>query len=92
MFIGEGKIDIKDIETINIPYNPDNKFYIASDGLYDQPSDENIPFGYKRFEKIILESHNQPLSVISNKMWKTFESHQGNEARVDDLQLITFKP
>jgi len=92
LYVGEGKIKSKDkIETLKIPYSPDNKFYIASDGLYDQPGENGEPFGYKRFEKLILENHSEKQSVISDKIWKVFETHRGNEAKVDDFQLITFK-
>jgi len=68
------------------------KFYIASDGLYDQPSPNcGGQFGYKRFGKIILNNHNEPQSVITERVWEAFEAHRGEVARVDDFQLITFK-
>jgi serine phosphatase RsbU (regulator of sigma subunit) len=94
IFIGEGRIKSKDdIKTVCIPSNPDNKFYIASDGLYDQPGGgQGIPFGYKRFEKTILDNHGEKQSFISDKVWKIFEAYRGNEPRVDDFELITFKP
>jgi len=93
IFIGEGKIKSKDdIKTIHIPANPDNKFYIASDGLYDQPSPGRKGlFGYKKFNKIILDNHNEKQSVISERVWEAFEAHRGEVTRVDDFQLITFK-
>ena len=93
-FVGEGNLNIKgDIETIRIPASPFNKFYIASDGLFDQPGGElSRPFGYKAFEKIILENHGEKQSVISDKIWTAFEEYRGNEPRVDDFELITFKP
>jgi len=94
IFVGEGNLRSKDgIETIRILANSDNKFYIASDGLFDQPGGElSGPFGYKAFEKIILENHTEKQSVISNKVWATFEEYRGVEPRVDDFELITFKP
>ncbi|MCL2808548.1 MAG: transporter substrate-binding domain-containing protein [Treponema sp.] len=93
IFIGEGYIKNKnDIKTIHIPANPNNKYYIASDGLYDQPSPQRRgSFGYKLFKKLILAHHNEKLSVISDKVWEAFEAHRGNFVRVDDFQLITFK-
>ena len=94
IFVGDGNLSSKDdIKTLHIPANPDNKFYIASDGLFDQPGGElSGPFGYKAFEKIILENHTEKQSVISNKVWATFEEYRGVEPRVDDFELITFKP
>ena len=93
IFIGEGRIKSKgDIESFTIAAKPSNKYYIASDGLYDQPGgDDDTPFGYKRFEKIILENHNESQAVISQKIWSAFETYKGSEPRVDDFVLLTFK-
>ncbi|MCL2765701.1 MAG: MCP four helix bundle domain-containing protein [Treponema sp.] len=92
--IGDGKLKGKEeIKTITIPANPDNKFYIASDGLYEQPGGFNqLPFGYERFEEIILETHNEKQNVISQKIWQAFEKYREDSERCDDFQLITFKP
>jgi len=94
IYVGEGMISSKDdIETIRIAPNPDNKFYIASDGLYDQPGGgQGIPFGFRRFEKTILDNHFEAQSVISDKVWEVFEAYRGDEPRVDDFELITFVP
>jgi len=93
IYIGEGKIKSREeIKTVNIPANTENKFYIASDGLYEQPGgEESAPFGYKKFMKIILENHNESQSVISEKIWKAFEAHRGAGSQVDDFELISFK-
>jgi len=92
--IGDGKLKHRDeIETVHIPANPDNKFYIASDGLYDQPGGPScVPFGYGEFKEIILENHNEDLSVTAGKAWEAFERYRGTEPRVDDVELIAFKP
>jgi len=92
--VGEGKLKSKDeINVTHIEANPGNTFYIASDGLFDQPGGPlSIPFGYKTFNRIILESQGEKLSVISEKIWKAFEEYRGEETRVDDIQLVSFKP
>lgn len=96
IFVGEGKIKNKDdISVTTVPANPNNKFYLASDGLYDQMGGERkppLPFGYKAFQQIILENHNESQTVISDKIWAAFESYRGNQPRRDDFDLITFKP
>jgi len=94
IFIGEGRLmDKNTVETVSIPANPDNKFYIASDGLYDQIGGESgLPFGYKRFKQIILDMHNEKQAAISDAIWEAFESYRGGQSRRDDFQLITFKP
>jgi serine phosphatase RsbU (regulator of sigma subunit) len=92
--VGEGKLKSKDeIEMTHIEANPDNTFYIGTDGLFDQPGGPlSIPFGYNAFKRIIMENHDKNLSVISEKVWNTFEEYRGDEIRVDDIQLIAFKP
>ena len=94
IYIGEGLIKSRDeIKTVFIPANPDNKFYIASDGLYGQPGGKHgIPFGYEIFKKVILKNHYAELPVISARILEAFEEHRGTEPRVDDIELITFKP
>jgi serine phosphatase RsbU (regulator of sigma subunit) len=94
LHIGEGRLMGKDsVATVMIPADPDNKFYIASDGLYDQIGGEfERPFGYRRFKQIILEKHNEKQEVISGAIWEAFETYRGGQSRRDDLQLISFKP
>jgi len=94
IFVGECKLKNKDEIIIkNIPANPDNKFYIASDGLYDQiGGDYGVPFGYDELERIILTNHYENHSVVSDKIWQAFEDYRGNNKRRDDLQFISFTP
>jgi len=94
IFIGEGKLpDKNEIKTTHIPANPNNKFYIASDGLFDQPGGEsNTPFGYDVFMRIILENHNADQTFISEKIWEGFEKYRKDVPRVDDFELISFIP
>jgi len=91
--VGEGKIKSKnDIIVHHITQKPGSKFYIASDGLFDQIGGKNSKsFGYKTFKHIIMENHNHSQSVISGKVWDAFEEHRGEQPRRDDLELITFK-
>ncbi|MCL1866693.1 MAG: SpoIIE family protein phosphatase [Oscillospiraceae bacterium] len=94
IYVGEGKIDKKDdIKTVHVPYNPANKFYIASDGIFDQKGSENgKSFGYKRFEKLLLENHQYSQAYISDIVWQEFERFRGTERRRDDVELISFIP
>nr|AGS53334.1 tetratricopeptide repeat domain protein [uncultured bacterium contig00014] len=94
IYIGEGRLKGKDdVETINIPAKDGNKFYIASDGLFDQiGGGRSEPYGYRAFRQIILENHNEKQSLISDRIWSAFEEYRGAEPRVDDFELIAFKP
>jgi len=96
--VGDGLIKSKDdIKTNIVPANPKNKFYISSDGLYEQvgsfPGTQGVmPFGYDTLEKIIMENHNEEQKIITQKIWQAFEEYRGSNAQRDDFQLITFKP
>jgi hypothetical protein len=94
IYIGEGRLKGKDdVKTVHIPAGADDKFYIASDGLFEQVGGERSePYGYRAFGKIILENHGEKQSVIADKIWAAFEEYRNAEPRVDDFELITFKP
>jgi hypothetical protein len=94
LFVGEGELRSKDdVVTVNIPQNPRNKFYIASDGLAEQPGGPfSIPFGHKAFESLVLQHHHELLEDITENICESFDSYRGDEPRVDDLQLIAFRP
>ncbi|MCL2764021.1 MAG: SpoIIE family protein phosphatase [Treponema sp.] len=92
--IGDGALKSRDdVKVVNIPSNANNKYYIPSDGLYEQiGGSENLPFGFNRLEKIILENHEQTLNIISEKILQAFEEYRGDNPRRDDLQIISFIP
>jgi len=94
IYVGEGKLKNKnEVIVNNITASPGNKFYIASDGLFDQIGGKKVKsFGYKAFQQIILDNHEHTQSVISGKVWEAFEEHRGEQPLRDDLELITFIP
>ncbi|MCL1862129.1 MAG: SpoIIE family protein phosphatase [Defluviitaleaceae bacterium] len=93
LFIGEGRISDKlKIKTIHIPSSPENKFYISSDGLFEQPNAGHRPFGYERLCQIILKNHNESQEYITECVLGAFESHMGEEEQVDDVVFVSFKP
>ncbi|MCL2703106.1 MAG: SpoIIE family protein phosphatase [Defluviitaleaceae bacterium] len=92
--VGEGKLKSKNEVIIqNIRSKPSNKFYIASDGLFDQIGGvRSKSFGYKVFKQIILDNHHEPQASISGKVWDAFMEYQGAQARRDDVELLSFVP
>lgn len=94
IYIGEGRLKGKEeIETKVIPKCKDHVLYIASDGLFGQvggPSSE--PYGYKEFTDIILCNHGNKQAFISDQIWEAFERYRGTEIRVDDIELVSFRP
>jgi len=94
IFVGEGKLKNKyEVVVNNIPANPNNKFYIASDGLFDQPGgDAGRRFGYNTLKQVILDNHNETQAVITEKIWNAFEEYRGVNVQRDDVELVAFKP
>jgi len=94
IFIGEGRLSGKEeIDTIQIANCKDHVLYIASDGLFGQiggPASE--PYGYKEFMQIILQHHGKTQAFISDQVWEAFERYRGTEIRVDDIELVSFRP
>jgi len=92
--IGDGKLTGRDdVKMITIPANPNNKFYIATDGLADQIGEKSgKQFGKRIFSRVILDNHNEKLSVILAKLWTAFEEFRGGQDRRDDIEIISFKP
>lgn len=92
--IGSGALkSSNNVRVVTMAANPENKFYIASDGLYDQIGGEKLQsFGYKTFKDILLANHGEKLAVVSEKVWSAFEQHRGENVRRDDVELISFQP
>jgi len=100
--VGDGTIKKKEeIEIVKIPADPKNKYFITTDGLYEQigitknevtGKENKLPFGFNRLKEIILENHGKNLNVISDKVWQAFEEYRGDAARRDDIQFISIKP
>lgn len=92
--IGAGALsDPSTVRLTTVPHCPGQKFYVASDGLYDQiGGEEEHSFGYHPVRDIILEHHAQPMSEIAKKLWQAFELHKGENTMRDDVELIAFMP
>lgn len=68
------------------------KYYVASDGLFDQiGAATKCPIGYKPFKSIILEHHNDNIEDIFDEIWHTFEAYRGEECHRDDVALVGFR-
>lgn len=91
--VGEGRLTCKeDLQAVTVLARPAQKFYIASDGFFDQIGEAaHKPFGYHCFKQTILQYHAEKLEVVLKKLWAAFEGHRGKERRRDDVQLIAFQ-
>jgi len=70
---------------------PGRRFYLATDGLFDQIGGERKrSFGKKRFMAAIEELDALPLARHGELMFERLEEYRGFEARRDDLAMIGF--
>lgn len=93
LHIGEGSIKAKEeIQTVTIPPDEKNRYYVASDGFFDQVGEQaSRPFGYREFKRIILDFHEEPMEAVIDRLWAAFEQHRGTESRRDDVELMGFR-
>ncbi|UKN03655.1 SpoIIE family protein phosphatase [Paracrocinitomix mangrovi] len=67
----------------------DDVLYLFSDGFADQfGGDKGKKLGYKSFKKILLESHQLPMTTQKNKLINTLETWKGELEQLDDVCLI----
>jgi serine phosphatase RsbU (regulator of sigma subunit) len=71
---------------------PFTTFYLTTDGYLDQNGGEkDLPFGKKRFEKIIAEQHQRSLIQQKNNFLKALQDHQKDNHQTDDITLLAFR-
>ncbi|MDC0335651.1 PAS domain S-box protein [Pseudodesulfovibrio sp.] len=97
------KPDKKGIAYRNIPYDFEftntlindvagYRFYIASDGIMDQPGGKKrLGFGKKRFMALLTSIKDAPLSDHGSLVYTALTEYQGDEMRRDDVSLLGFK-
>lgn len=92
--LGEGRLQRpEEAEAIRVPANPDNVFYVATDGLFDQIGGPGAqPFGYREFQRLALDHHGERQERIAGLIWEAFEAYRGDEPRRDDVALLSFRP
>ncbi len=70
----------------------DFTFYITTDGFIDQIGGEKeLPFGKKRFKKLIEKYANLDLFEQKEKFLKEWEEYKSSYEQVDDITVIGFK-
>ncbi|MCR1809933.1 transporter substrate-binding domain-containing protein [Sulfurospirillum sp. hDNRA2] len=68
------------------------RFYITSDGFWDQNGGEKgFPFGKSRFIDLLKQHYQEPFADQEEIFIKTLHAYQGSEIRSDDIMLIGLK-
>ncbi len=90
--LGDGSMpDNCEINVIDIEFSKNNRFLIATDGLFDQIGESTgRPLGYRTVKNVMLENHDLPLKDMFNLLVESFYDHKGNEERRDDLTVLAF--
>jgi serine phosphatase RsbU (regulator of sigma subunit) len=83
-------------QTQLITYKSGDVFAIVTDGLTDQvggaqSSGKPVSFGYRRLERILLETSEQAADEIASTIKQHFEQWQGENKRRDDVTVLVFK-
>jgi len=76
----------------NIKIKEETRFYISSDGYWDQMGGEkNLSFGKKRFKQLINEIYNEPMATQKEKFLNAMKEYQGAYESNDDVTVIGIK-
>jgi len=64
-------------------------FYIFSDGFIDQKGGpDQKKFMSKKFKKLLLEIHDEPMFEQKNKLEQALKDWMGNESQIDDILVV----
>lgn len=75
--------------TIEIPYNPGDKFFFFTDGLTDQMGGpEGLKYGSPRVRQVLLENAGFTMHQYKEFFTSSFTTWMGKERQLDDLLLI----
>ena len=93
--IGEDQINKRQFIDYTLKIQPENSYYIFSDGFQDQfGGDNGKKFMKRSLIKLLEDVHSHPLELQKSIINQTFEDWKvrGNEDQTDDVLLIGFKP
>lgn len=90
--IGEGNLSSPDaIRVHTIPYHPQNKYFMATDGVTDQIGEKTgLPFGHARLKRILSVGDNATALQTITQLTARFQEHMGNSPQRDDITMIGF--
>jgi hypothetical protein len=75
----------------SIKIEPDDKFYMFSDGYEDQfGGPKDTKFMKKNMKKLFLQIHQLPMEEQKQILERTIEDWKGNFPQVDDILVIGF--
>lgn len=73
-----------------IEVNTRIKFYLATDGIFDQEGVDGKPFGKSRFKEIITKEYYESFNEQKNQVINSLKRFQGDQKQLDDMTLVGF--
>jgi len=71
---------------------PGRRFFLSSDGLLDQVGGTSgRAFGKKRFQALLAQHADLPISELGEVLFSQVEGYRGAEIRLDDIAVIGFE-
>ncbi len=87
--VGDKRFNTNQLEILDMKIGSNDALYLLSDGYIDQfGGSENQKFMTARFESLINENKNVPLSKQETVFVKAFEDWKGDSKQIDDVLLI----
>ncbi len=76
-----------------IVLQPGDRFFVATDGLFDQIGGaKRLMFGARRFRAALSGLPDQDMATLCRRLRAEFEAYRGQEERRDDFLLFGFRP
>ena len=67
------------------------RFYIATDGIYDQEGANDKTYGKKEFERLLIRVNNLSFEAQANSIRATFEDFKAENEQSDDVTVVGLK-
>lgn len=79
-------------ENASVALLPARTFYLTTDGFLDQAGgDKGFGFGNVRFQEMLRQHANRPLTEQSAAFSSTLAAYQGNHPQRDDITMVCFR-
>jgi serine phosphatase RsbU (regulator of sigma subunit) len=93
MPIGIAPLEEKAFTNHTIEIKPGNRYYLFSDGYYDQfGGKKDSKFKFRRFRELLSDIHTQPMPEQLEILEHTFNQWKGNNIQIDDVLVFGFQP
>lgn len=77
-------------ETIEIPFEKDDRLFVFTDGLYEAFNQKEEEFGEEKLHQIFLETLHLPLYEVEIELLRALQKFQNGQERQDDLTILGF--